>query len=143
MVVLTSAWPIHAWTWTIEAVVIDSHTELIGGRIVMDPPRRLHSVVVLNLASALRAWTKAGPRRGLVNIEQGLQLTRRDVLVPDILWWTDATNVDLHQGVQPVPDLAVEVRSRPLGSSTSASSGGCTRSTAWASCGSSPRTRKA
>ncbi len=87
------------------------HCELIGGRIVMDPPRGLHNLVVLNLASALRGWIEAAPERGFVNFNQGLRLTDRDVLIPDLLWWADASRVDLSKGIQPVPDLAVEVRS--------------------------------
>lgn len=87
------------------------HCELIGGRIVMDAPRGLHSLVVLSLGSALRAWVQAAPGRGFVNIEQGLRLTARDVLIPDLLWWADASRVDLSKGIQPVPDLAIEVRS--------------------------------
>ncbi len=87
------------------------HCELIGGRIVMDPPRGLHSLVVQNLIVGFRRWIEAAPGRGFVNIEQGLRLTDRDVLIPDLLWWADASRVDLSKGIQPVPDLAVEVRS--------------------------------
>ncbi len=86
-------------------------TELIGGRIVMDPPRGIHNLIVMNLSRALCGWIEAAPGRGFVNIGQGLRLTDRDVLVPDLLWWADASRVDLYKGIQPVPDLAVEVRS--------------------------------
>ncbi|CAN5534071.1 Uma2 family endonuclease [soil metagenome] len=87
------------------------HCELIGGRIVMDPPRGLHNLVVQNLIVALRGWMEAAPGRGFVNFGQGLHLTDRDVLIPDLLWWADASKVDLSKGIQPLPDLAVEVRS--------------------------------
>lgn len=86
--------------------------ELVEGEFVVNDPRPLHNYVVTDLIVALSDWTRAEPRRGRTMIPIDVLLDDRNVLKPDVLWYSEgrvpARNA---QGPVRVPDLAVEVRS--------------------------------
>ena len=85
---------------------------LIEGEVVVNQPRALHQRVVLDLAFALMQWTRAEPRRGEVTTEIAVELDEYNWFGPDVLWYREGRGPGRAETApQPMPDLAVEVRS--------------------------------
>lgn len=84
---------------------------LIDGEVVVSDPTRLHQAVTEVLV-ALHYWSRAGERRGSVTPAIDVLLDDDNVYGPDVLWYAhdrDPGRTEVRP--QPVPDLAVEIRS--------------------------------
>lgn len=86
-------------------------TWLVEGEVVVDQPAHPHQHVLLELASELRAWTKAEVGRGLISLSLDSKLDERNVFGPDLQWYAAERAKLEAKGPYPLPDLAVEVRS--------------------------------
>ncbi|MDQ3608430.1 MAG: Uma2 family endonuclease [Actinomycetota bacterium] len=87
-------------------------TNLIDGEVVVSEPRMLHQDVLSELLVALRLWTRAGSDRGRATPAIDVLLDDENVYGPDLLWYAherDPGRTEVRP--QPVPDLAVEIRS--------------------------------
>lgn len=89
------------------------HEELIDGRLlVVSQPSPRHQAAVGRIFTSLARWIDEGVGTGHATIPLDLRISDQDVLVPDVLWWADATRLDLDARAQlKPPDLVVEVRS--------------------------------
>lgn len=63
------------------------HAELIDGEVVVNALSRLHQQVVMRLASALDAWTRAQPGRGEVTLDPPVQVAAARGYLPDVAWF--------------------------------------------------------
>ncbi|MCP9491310.1 MAG: Uma2 family endonuclease [Solirubrobacteraceae bacterium MAG38_C4-C5] len=87
-------------------------TELIDGEVVVSEPRMLHQDVLSELLVALRLWTRAGSDRGRATPAIDILLDDDNVYGPDLLWYAHVRDPGRTEArPQPVPDLAVEIRS--------------------------------
>ncbi|MDQ3607938.1 MAG: Uma2 family endonuclease [Actinomycetota bacterium] len=87
-------------------------TELIDGEVVVSHPRALHQVVSLEVAIALRQWTRGAAGRGFAVQAIDVRLGDHDAYCPDVLWYRPNRKLPpLDAWPYPTPDLAVEVRS--------------------------------
>lgn len=85
---------------------------LVDGEVVVSEPTRLHQAVLTDLLLALGLWCRAGERRGSVTPAIDVLLDDDNVYGPDLLWYAherDPGRTEVRP--QPVPDLAVEIRS--------------------------------
>jgi Uma2 family endonuclease len=85
---------------------------LIDGEVVVSEPTLLHQDVLSELLGALRSWTRAGEHRGRAVPAIDVLLDEDNVYGPDLLWYAherDPGRTEVRP--QPVPDLAVEIRS--------------------------------
>ena len=85
---------------------------LIDGEVVVSDPTRLHQDVLADMLVALRLWHRAGERRGSVTPAIDVLLDDENVYGPDLLWYAhdrDPGRTEVRP--QPVPDLAVDIRS--------------------------------
>ena len=87
-------------------------TELIEGEIVVNDPDAFHGLVVTNLLFALVAWSRAEPGRGYAVVPRDTEVDQRNVFKPDVLWCARPLADPHARPPYPMPDLAVEVRSR-------------------------------
>jgi Uma2 family endonuclease len=85
---------------------------LVDGDLVVNSPSYDHQRLVVELVSLLRAWTAAGPDRGIALISVDARLDDRNVYQPDV-WWLAAEHADRLVAGRLVgpPDLAIEVLS--------------------------------
>lgn len=89
----------------------DHLAQLVDGAIVRSQPTDRHQRLVVNVAYALEAWSRAEPGRGRPNLSVDVQLDEHNVYAPD-LWWVPDDRVPLGgQELEGVPALVVEVRS--------------------------------
>lgn len=87
-------------------------TELIDGEVVVSHPRALHQEVSLEIAIALREWTRAAADRGYAVQAIDVRLGDHDAYCPDVLWYRPGRDLPPRDAWPfPIPDLAVEVRS--------------------------------
>jgi len=87
--------------------------ELVEGRVVVNEPTHRHQAAVLEIANRLLAWIASGHDRGRVSLALDLRISDRDVLAPDVLWYSDRERLEVDAPVQIVaPELVVEVRSQ-------------------------------
>ncbi len=87
-------------------------TNLVDGEVVMHDPTHLHQAILFDLAVALRAWTESAPDRGQVSLPIDVALDEHNVYAPDILWYRPHRAPRRSRvRPQPLPDLAVEIRS--------------------------------
>jgi len=86
--------------------------QLVGGELIMDPPKMPHQLVCTQLIVELELWIRAEPGRGVVSIPLAIGISEHDVYQPDIVFYR-ADRVPAPDTRPPyvVPDLAVEVRS--------------------------------
>lgn len=86
--------------------------ELVGGELVVNEPSKAHSDSQLEIAFALKGWSRAAPKRGWTGLPLDVLLDGRNVYAPDIVWYRDGRVPGRDQPPPyPVPDIAVEVRS--------------------------------
>ena len=84
---------------------------LVDGEVVVNPPRAPHQLVAGNLLYELMRWVRAEPGRGEATMPLGVVLDDHNYYEPDILWFRDGREPSRDSTLQPMPDLAVEIRS--------------------------------
>jgi Uma2 family endonuclease len=87
------------------------YSQLIDGEIVLTSPKPRHQLACLRIVVALSNWTRATPGRGSAWLPLDVGIDPHSVYVPDVLWVSAAHEPEPEGQLQPVPDLAVEVRS--------------------------------
>jgi Uma2 family endonuclease len=86
--------------------------QLVGGELIMDPPKLPHQLVCREILFQLEVWTRAEPGRGLLSIPLAIKIGEHDVYQPDLLFYRkDGAPARDASPPYPVPDLAVEIRS--------------------------------
>jgi len=87
-------------------------TNLVEGEVVVAQPLALHQAVARDLFLALHQWVSAGAQRGEVTFPLEVNLDDHNVYAPDVLWYREGRGPGRSEvRPQPLPDLAVEVRS--------------------------------
>jgi Uma2 family endonuclease len=95
-----------------EITVEGDRKQLVDGRIVVNEPKAVHSVLQSRLVIAIGVWTQAGDGRGLVMTPTDVRMDEYNVYGPDILWFRqERIPADLRGYPEHVPDLCVEIRS--------------------------------
>ncbi len=88
------------------------HLELIDGEVVLSPaPSALHQHVVLEIASAVRAWARLHPPASVGLSPLDLRLAPGRVLQPDVFLVLGGFSPHTPPPLRLVPDLVVEVLS--------------------------------
>lgn len=89
------------------------HAELINGEVVLNTPTPLHQLIVGNLWSSIKLWTRNGGCRGEVTLEPAVRISERTGYLPDIAWYRQDKCAPLGQppAFANPPDLVVEVLS--------------------------------
>ncbi len=85
--------------------------QLIDGAMVLNEPKLRHQAAQAQLLRALMNWVDAGEARGLASLPIDIVVSDHDVYGPDLVWYVDASTPDPDRAGNPVPDLAVEIRS--------------------------------
>jgi Uma2 family endonuclease len=95
-----------------EITVEGDRKQLVDGRIVVNEPKAIHSLLQFRLAVALGKWVEAGHRRGLALTPTDVRMDEYNVYGPDLLWFRqERIPADLNAYPEYVPDLCVEIRS--------------------------------
>jgi Uma2 family endonuclease len=86
--------------------------QLVGGELIMDPPKLPHQLICVEILHELELWKRAESGRGVVSIPLAVGIGEHDVYQPDIVFYR-SDRVPGRDAGPPytVPDLAVEVRS--------------------------------
>jgi len=88
-------------------------SELVDGELIVHGPSLLHQLILRDLARELDAWARAAPGRGEISWPLDVLIDERNVLSPDLLWYAEGRlPARRAERPYPLPDLAVEVRSR-------------------------------
>jgi Uma2 family endonuclease len=87
----TSDWTEHLvdLTWD-EFLALPFETRnaaLIDGKVHVNSPSAMHELVVENLMSALRAYSRVEPSRGEPSTQQPVRITDRRGYQPDVMWY--------------------------------------------------------
>lgn len=85
--------------------------QLIDGELVVNQPAFRHQHCVMEIAAALREWTRADSGRGQMSLPIDVMLDEHNCFAPDVLWYSAERPLDADVRPQPLPDIAVEVRS--------------------------------
>jgi Uma2 family endonuclease len=95
-----------------EISVEGDRKQLVDGRIVVNQPKAVHSILQTRLVLALAAWVEDGEGRGLAITPTDIRMDEYNVYGPDVLWFRqDRIPADLRAYPEHVPDLCVEIRS--------------------------------
>jgi Uma2 family endonuclease len=95
-----------------EITVEGDRKQLVDGRIVVNEPKAVHSILQNRLAFALTAWTYGGEGRGLAMMPTDIRMDEFNVYGPDYLWFRqERIPADLRGYPEHLPDLCVEIRS--------------------------------
>jgi Uma2 family endonuclease len=86
-------------------------TELIDGVVVVNEPGNLHQIVCTLFLVELVMWTRSLEGHGTATFPLNVKLDAKNVLAPDVLWFSDDVPLVLSRAHRP-PDLVVEVRSK-------------------------------
>jgi Uma2 family endonuclease len=86
-------------------------TQLIDGFMVVNQPRFRHQDALVEILSALRAWTMNRDGRGYASLPLDIIVDRYNMYGPDVLWYADEARIDPEGYQRAMPDLVVEVRS--------------------------------
>ena len=96
----------HAWSTE------GDRTQLVGGEVIVNEPKPMHGAIQTEIISAIHAWIREGPARGLVIPPTSLTLDDANVYGPDVLWFSEShIPPDLREYPEGVSDLCVEIRS--------------------------------
>jgi Uma2 family endonuclease len=87
------------------------YSQLIDGEIVLTSPKPRHQLACARIVYALMSWTDSESGRGSAWLPLDVGIDERSVYVADVMWVSAAHALDLDRQLQPVPDLAIEVRS--------------------------------
>ena len=86
--------------------------QLVGGELIMDPPKLPHQLICMEILVELELWKRAEAGRGIVSIPLAVGIGEHDVYQPDIVFYRgDRAPARDARPPYVVPDLAVEVRS--------------------------------
>jgi Uma2 family endonuclease len=95
-----------------EITVEGDRKQLVDGRIVVNEPKAIHSILQTRLVIALGMWTQGGERRGLAMTPTDIRMDEYNVYGPDVLWFCqERIPADLRGYPEHAPDLCVEIRS--------------------------------
>jgi len=95
-----------------EITVEGDRKQLVDGRIVVNEPKTVHSLLQTRLVFALCVWVDDGEGRGLAITPTDVRMDEYNVYGPDVLWFRqDRIPADLRGYPEHVPDLCVEIRS--------------------------------
>jgi Uma2 family endonuclease len=95
-----------------DVTVEGDRKQLVDGRIVVNEPKAVHSILQTRLVLAIGVWTQAGEGRGLVMTPTDVRMDEYNVYGPDVLWFRqERIPADLRGYPGHVPDLCVEIRS--------------------------------
>jgi Uma2 family endonuclease len=95
-----------------EISVEGDRKQLVDGRIVVNEPKAVHSILQTRVALALAGWVSAGEGRGLALMPTDVRMDDFNVYGPDFLWFRqERIPADLRGYPEHVPDLCVEIRS--------------------------------
>ena len=116
---LTWVWIMHpaAPPMTVDeyyAITVEGdRCQLVNGAIVVnDDPKPVHAELQARLLIALRAWTAAGPGRGMAWLPTNVEIDAHNVYGPDLMWFAeDNRPPTLTEYPDRVPNLCVEIRS--------------------------------
>lgn len=88
-------------------------SNLVDGEPIVNQPLPDHQVFVGNIFAALRSWSHEAAGRGLAIVGSiDVSVDSISVYEPDVLWYSEERRIhDFHKRPQPLPDLAIEVRS--------------------------------
>ncbi len=93
------------------ALPVQRWTELVEGELVVSQPRIEHQAVAGRLFHVLTLWTAAESGRGEVTLPLDVELDDTNIYAPDVLWFSEPRRPRRGVRPQPLPDIAVEVRS--------------------------------
>jgi Uma2 family endonuclease len=95
-----------------EITVEGDRKQLVDGRIVVNEPKTVHSLLQTRLVFALHGWVEDGEGRGLAITPTDVRMDEYNVYGPDVLWFRqERIPADLRAYPEHVPDLCVEIRS--------------------------------
>jgi Uma2 family endonuclease len=95
-----------------EITVEGDRKQLVDGRIVVNEPKTVHSLLQTRLVFALCVWVEDGEGRGLAITPTDVRMDEYNVYGPDVLWFRqERIPADLRGYPEHVPDLCVEIRS--------------------------------
>jgi Uma2 family endonuclease len=95
-----------------EITVEGDRKQLVDGRIVVNEPKAIHSILQNRIAFALTSWVYGGEGRGLAMMPTDVRMDDYNVYGPDFLWFREERiPADLRGYPEHVPDLCVEIRS--------------------------------
>ena len=95
-----------------EITVEGDRKQLVDGRIVVNEPKTVHSLLQTRLVFALCVWVEDGEARGLAMTPTDVRMDEYNVYGPDVLWFRqERIPADLRGYPEHVPDLCVEIRS--------------------------------
>jgi Uma2 family endonuclease len=94
------------------AVTVEGdRTQLIDGEVVVNEPTPAHGDAQLVIVIALREWSRSSAGFGRAQLPIDVIVDDRNVYAPDVIWVADAERIHPEEGLEGLPDLAVEVRS--------------------------------
>src|ERR687891_457851 len=95
-----------------EITVEGDRKQLVDGRIVVNEPKTVHSLLQTRLVFALCVWVEDGEGRGLAITPTDVRMDEYNIYGPDVLWFRqERIPADLRGYPEHVPDLCVEIRS--------------------------------
>jgi Uma2 family endonuclease len=95
-----------------EISVEGDRKQLVDGRIVVNEPKTVHSLLQTRLVFALCVWVEDNEGRGLAITSTDVRMDEYNVYGPDVLWFRqERIPADLRAYPEHVPDLCVEIRS--------------------------------
>ncbi len=86
-------------------------TDLVEGEVVVAQPRIEHQAVAGRLFHLLTLWTEQASGRGEATLPVDVELDDVNIYAPDVLWFSEARRPRRGVRPQPLPDIAIEVRS--------------------------------
>lgn len=86
-------------------------TSLVEGELVVAQPRIEHQAVAGRMFHLLTLWAEQAPGRGEATLPVDVELDDVNIYAPDVLWFSEARRPRRGVRPQPLPDIAIEVRS--------------------------------
>jgi Uma2 family endonuclease len=87
-------------------------TSLVDGELIVSFPLAWHQMLVHRILFAIELWIRHGSDRGETMGSIDTDLDETNVYGPDLVWYRAERLIrDVHARPQPLPDVAVEVRS--------------------------------
>jgi len=87
-------------------------TSLVDGELIVSEALAWHQILVHRILFAVELWIRQGSGRGQTMGAIDADLDERNVYGPDLVWYRAERMLrNVHVRPQPLPDIAVEVRS--------------------------------